>query len=451
MKIILMNSFNKLFELRFVCIANLRSNVSKLRLILTRLPGFLLIAVTSMMSTSAYADFMAGDASAATLSPDGVRKNPANFAFISNGYFDLSPRLFEINTLHVRYPGFGTVPKETRGISPMSALSFAPFSVDPSKSRLGVVLSEVLPPIGIELEFKKLPLVILDQLMFVNIKTKAQVRFGLGGAIAYRASDRMGFGLSGSFRSIGLHSSLRTPEDGSEIAAIKTDVTQLTFTAGLRYIAVPGRLAFGVSSNLISLMELKNTFEGGFADFAGGGGGSGGGGANTQFGQSILAGMHLMATPRISLRTDVQYTMANRSERRFSIVDLEEQPVDSYDTVALRVGSKYSLSDRDSLTGGYVYEPARVGPGERGPGTTTGFGTIDYIPVFVGLDDLKPYHRVVAGFGRNFDRMRGYDRWTVAGGIAYQISSLGIDENGELPGAYRQKKILFPAQVTYRY
>lgn len=420
--------------------------------IVATLGSFLVGTVISLFgfSTSARADFMAGDASAATLSPDGVRKNPANFAFVSNGYFDLSPRIFEVNSLFVRYPGFATVPKEIRGISPMSALSFAPFSVDPSKNRLGFVLSEVLPPIGIQLEFKKLPLVILDQLMFVDIKTKAQVRFGLGGAVAYRASERLGVGLSASFRSVSLQSSLRTPDDGAEIASIKTEVTQMSVTGGARFVAIPGRLAVGISSILVSMIQLKNSFDGGFTNVAGGAERAGST-PNILFGQSILVGMHLMATPRVSVRTDIQYSMANRSERRFSIVDLEEQPVDSYDTIGLRLGSKVSISAQNSLTGGYVYEPARVGPGERGPGTKTGFGTIDYIPVFVGLDDLRPYHRFVAGLARNFGRMKGFDRWTLAGGLAYQVSSLGIDENGELPGAYRQKKLIFPVQVTYRY
>jgi hypothetical protein len=32
-----------------------------------------------------------------------------------------------------------------------------------------------------------------------------------------------------------------------------------------------------------------------------------------------------------------------------------------------------------------------------------------------------------------------------------QEASRGVDENGELPGAYRQRKLIFPVQVTYRY
>jgi hypothetical protein len=161
--------------------------------------------------------------------------------------------------------------------------------------------------------------------------------------------------------------------------------------------------------------------------------------------------MHMMATARLSLRLDIEYTVANAGERRFSIVDLEEQPLDAYDTLAVRFGSKLAISARDSLTAGYVYEPAGVGDGERGKGTKTGFGTIDYVPIFVGIEDLKPYQRIVAGFGRTFGRMKGYDRWSVAGGVALQEASRGVDENGELPGAYRQRKLIFPVQVTYRY
>lgn len=416
-----------------------------------RLVGLVASLVATIFSTPARADFLAGDASAATLSPDGVRKNPANFAFISNGYFDMSPRIYEVNSLFVRYPGFGTVPKETRGISPMSAMSFAPFSVDGAKSRLGFVLTEVLPPISLDFEVKRLPLIILDQLMFLNVKSKVQVRGGIGGAIAFRATDRLGLGVAGNYRNIGLHSSLQTPEDEAEVAAIQTDVTQVTFSGGLRYVAVPGRLAIGISSVLVSLFEVKNSFEGGFAEFAGGDTSENQAGASAQMGKSLLAGMHMMATARLSLRLDFEYTVANASERRFSIVDLEEQPLDAYDTLAVRFGSKLSISARDSLTAGYVYEPAGVGDGERGKDTKTGFGTIDYVPIFVGIEDLKPYQRIVAGFGRTFGRMKGYDRWSVAAGIALQEASRGIDENGELPGAYRQRKLIFPVQVTYRY
>lgn len=412
-----------------------------------------IVAIFSVLCRQAQADYLAGDASAATLSPDGVRKNPANFAFISNGYFDMSPRIYEINSLFVRYPGFGTVPKETRGISPMSAMSFAPFSVDAAKSRLGFVLSEVLPPISVSLEVKRLPIMALDQLMFLNVKTKAQVRFGIGGAVAFRATDRLGFGLSAGFRSIGLHSSLRDIEDGAEIAALRSDLTMINATIGMRYVAIPGRLAVGLSTVALSVMELKNSFEGGFAELAGDAGNSSGApvGANAQFGKTFLAGIHYIATARLSLRSDIQYTAANPNEQRFSIVDFEEQPLDTYDTLAFRMGGKFAVSDSGSLTMGYVYEPAAIGAGERGKGTTTGFGTIDYIPIFVGLDDLKPYHRIVWGASHSFDRKKNYDRWTISGGLAYQLASRGVDENGELPGAYRQRKIVFPVQVTYRY
>lgn len=134
------------------------------------------------------------------------------------------------------------------------------------------------------------------------------------------------------------------------------------------------------------------------------------------------------------------------------MVDFEEQYVDSYDTFAVRAGAKLLTSSKSAFSAGFVYEPAAVGSGERGADSTTGFGTIDFIPIFAGIDELKPYTRVVMGYGQSFGHTKaGYDKYSIAGGVAYQQSSLGIDEKGELPAAYAQRKIIFPLQLLYRY
>src|SRR4051794_18917296 len=80
-------------------------------------------------------DPMTGDVTAATSTPEGVRRNPANFAFMDYGFVAALPRIYEINQLSVHYVGSDPIVRETRGISPMSALSFAPANVDGEKQR----------------------------------------------------------------------------------------------------------------------------------------------------------------------------------------------------------------------------------------------------------------------------------------------------------------------------
>jgi hypothetical protein len=402
------------------------------------------------LAPQASADTMTGGAAAAVPSPSGITLNPGNLAFVEDSFLDLSPRLYEINKVLIRYPGFKTITWAQKGISPLAALSFAPRTGDPKKTKFRILINEIVPPISVPFAIKGIPVLILDQLATFDVKTTVNIRGAIGGAISYRLHPRIGFGLSAGYRSASLDNNLRVQGETSDLATLTASVELVSVTAGVRFVAVPGRLALGIASMVFSSQSLKNSIKGDIVNAAG----------DiieptvsetTQSFKTLLVGSHLVITRNVSLRLDLLYTRANQNEQRFSLVDLENQYVESYDSVGLRVGTKIWTDQGNVVAFGYTYEPSSIGSGQRGPETETGFGIQDYVLVLAGIDELKPYHRIVGAVGRSFGFEKGIAHWNAMVGFAYQVATLGIDENGEQPGAFTQQKYFFPVQITYRF
>jgi hypothetical protein len=408
------------------------------------------LLLSPLCSPAALCDTMTGGAAAAIPSPSGIALNPGNLAFVEDSFFDISPRIFEINKVSIRYPGFDTITSNQKGISPLAALSFAPRTGDEKKSNFRVLLNELVPPISVPFTLKGLPVLILDNLTTFDVKTTVNIRGAIGGAVSLRLGSRFGMGLSGNYRSAALENNLRVRGESADLATLSASVDLASVTVGMRFIAIPDRLALGLSTVAFASQKLENSIEGDIVNAAG----------NivpptaletTQILKSVLVGSHLIINPYVSVRLDFLYSRANPDEQRFSLVDLENQPLESYDSVSVRVGTKIWTSYSNVFSLGYTYEPASVGSGQRGPGTETGFGIQDYVLVLAGIDELKPYHRVVAGGGKSFGFEKGIAHWNAMVGIAYQIATLGIDEEGEQPGAFAQQKFFFPGQLTYRF
>lgn len=121
---------------------------------------------------------------------------------------------------------------------------------------------------------------------------------------------------------------------------------------------------------------------------------------------------------------------------------------------------------------GFRYEPASLGPGNRGSEPLVGFGTINLVQIIAGLTPLTPYTMVAAGVQMGLiTKQPGrlpqssklekspqtthlgapYYQLMVEWGIAYTYASLGIDSTGELPGAYLYRKVSVPLGLIYRF
>jgi hypothetical protein len=133
-----------------------------------------------------------------------------------------------------------------------------------------------------------------------------------------------------------------------------------------------------------------------------------------------------------------------------------------YSTLAVRTGASVNIVEGSNLLAGFRYEPASLGPGSREDGGKSGYGTLELVKLFAGMDDLRPYWEAALGLERSFGKKRGAGRskspaaasfhpWTARLGLTYRRASLGIDEDGELPGAYLHTKVTIPAQLTYMF
>jgi hypothetical protein len=220
---------------------------------------------------------------------------------------------------------------------------------------------------------------------------------------------------------------------------------------------VPGRLAVGAAFGLDNMHSDRLAIESPLLDAAPTAGEAApeDDGSETSLVNplnSILVGAQLVAG-RMRLLGDVQYTRANKDQEAFSIVEFKKKRKDVYDTLAVRTGAIFAMTDTGDALVGFRYEPASLGPGSRSGGDgdgAIGFGTQDVVMMFAGFETLTPYWQLGLGARLSFGRHKTYNAWSVASGLVYRRASLGIDENGEQPGAYLLEKTFVPVTVTYK-
>jgi hypothetical protein len=452
--------------------------------------------LTLLGAPRAAADPLTGGTAAAVSTAEAADANPANAAFIDRTQFMIAPEIFKQESLQIRYPGFETISQNESGMG--SILSFGkPSFIFKLTPRLGIG-GYVVPPLGLGTEIKKdkIPIVVLDTLNYVDLAGKGTLDGAGQLVVGYRFTDRFGFGMKASFQSVTFDATLTPSEGGDPLVTIHGEQTSLDVTTGLRYDAVPGRFAVGTAFGLINSSKNKMDVESSLMSATGEGDEGGGGGEGGQGGtaatvanplNSFLVGIQAGLGSKIRLLADAKYTRANKSEVAFSLVDLKEKPKDVHDTLGARFGAILGITSGANGLVGFRYEPASLGAGSRGDDGLVGFGTTELVQVFAGLGDMTPFWEAALGMQWGFspkagereggeregrrgrgekgekgekgerergDRGRrppqGYYEWTVSLGVAYRRASLGIDENGELPGAYLYKKTFIPLTVVYK-
>lgn len=412
-------------------------------------------------ATVARADTMLGGAGAAYATPEGANSNPANAAWVDRSQIDWHPEVFTNSTLHVRYPGFETT---TKGDSGMGGLLGNPGFIYKVNPRLGIG-GYAVPPLPIELDIKakKIPVVVLGAQNFVDIEGKGSLGGAARGIAGYRLTDNFGIGVSVSFLSVNFEGDLLA--DGNSLAHIKLATTDIVLNSGIRWDVVPGKFAVGVAVGVAKITNTDLVLDSPLL------GAAGGDGADTESApktstvplNSVLVGVQYVVNPKIRILADVQYDRVDKEATGQSIVDFKTKRKDVYDTVSPRFGAILSVIDRGNILVGGRYDPASVGAGSRSAeDPSLGFGTIDLVMIFMGQGSLTPGYQIGGGMQMGFSPKsdtnakgkktgRAYYAWTVGAGFTYRYASLGIDEEGELPGAYQQKTYGIPASVTYRF
>ena len=442
-------------------------------------PGLLLPAM--LLGGRALADPFIGDAGAAYSTSDGAVINPANAAFVDRTQIFFEPSLFSQSELDVRYPGFPPTDTTNNGVSAAS-MSDAPSFIWKPTPRLGLGGYALPPGIGANISKNGIPVILLGQQSYVDLKAAGTLE-GAGQVIAgYRVSDRFGVGLNLTFQSIKLNATL-TPQGSSDpLATIAGTQTQTTLTLGVRLDPLPGRLALGaavilvsqsnqnlsVSSPLLGGVGSGSSGSSGSSGTNGSGRGSGGGLGGASSGSTLplagaTVGMQVALGSKIRVLADGVYTHVDKTQTGFSLVQLKEETKDVHDTLAVRTGAILRLLDNGNVLVGYRYEPASLGEGSTGPNGQIGFGTQDLVMVETGMQDLTPYQQFGVGLQLGFspkvihppkgsnEPVHGYYEWTIETGVVYKQASLGIDQNGELPGAYLYTQTSIPVGILYKF
>jgi hypothetical protein len=424
--------------------------------------------LTLGISSLASADPLVGDVGAAYSTAEGAGVNPANAAFLDRTQAMFVPEIFKTESLSVRYPGFEPTTVSDNGLGSILSAGRPSFIFKPN-SRFGIG-GYLIPPVGIEVEIhkQKIPVVVLGQQSFVDLDAVGRPDV-IGQAImGYRFTDRLGVGLNLGIQAISFDATL-TPSDGSDpLATVKGSQSDINTAVGARYEAVPGKLALGVAFGLVNIHKQSMTIDSSLLSTASGedsaaAGDDGGETETTTPLNQIVFGFQAGLGSRLRLLGDFYYPRADKSGQSFSLVDLKQKTRDVHDTLAVRAGIIAGLTDAANATLGFRYEPASLGAGTKGDDGLAGFGTIEVVEIFTGLAPMVPFWQVSGGIQSGFspramprskkdkDEARGYYQWLVGTGIVYRRASLGIDENGELPGAYLYKKVSIPVSVTYKF
>jgi hypothetical protein len=423
---------------------------------------------------------LAGGTAAARPSAKTASTNPAHAATLPRSTFEASPTLFQSETIRARYVGADPVVRSNSGVG--NILSFSPALIWKPNAKLGVGITEIIPPITLELDpIRKVPLNILGQVNYVDLVVKAKPKGGLGGLVGYELSDNFAVGVKAGFRSIGAEVDARSSDSGASIATILIDDFSLDVEAGFTWTVIPDKFTVGASTGVFSMRQSEQAVSSPLLGAAGGaaGEGAGEGGSKSSAGvplSGVLIGTEFQFSPLSRLWLDLDWKRAAPS-KAFSLVELREKDKDVYDTLSVRVGTALDvLPNGGSLLAGFRYEPSPIGPGGTGEGSRTGFGSLDTAQIFAGQGELRPSWSLAGGarfgFGRPLRSLDDKERarvrrsrksgpsgqaaanlttYTLGAGLAWQSASLGIDEAGELPGAFTQTRLSVPVEFSWRF
>ncbi|MCX6106841.1 MAG: hypothetical protein NTY08_13525 [Proteobacteria bacterium] len=423
-----------------------------------------------VVSGTASADPLIGDAAAAYSTADAAEANPANAAFLDYTQFSYVAEILKSDSIDIRYPNFTPTTLTYSGVAtPLNKPGFI-WRANPQIS-LGAVLVPPLP-VAINIKKNRVPVVVVGTQNYVDLTVAAKVR-GIGTAtFAYRVSDRLGLGIGANLLALSFTAKMVPSSGGTPLADLDGSVRQLAIVLGARFVAIPGILQLGLAATVLSqdskVLNVSSPFvAGGSASDPAQRDGSKSQAFQTL--SSVLLGSQIAISPRIRLLADVRYTRADKSQVSFSLVTLKKGTQDLHDTLSVRTGTLVNMMPNLNLLLGFRYEPSSIGPGSRGDTPLVGFGTVNLVEILAGLAPITPYTMIAAGVqiglmpshynqlsrGGKLDKKSQnsspYFKLLLESGVAYSYASIGIDKTGELPGTYVYRKIGIPVGIIYRF
>ena len=454
----------------------------------------LIASVASLGSFTLASPFTMGVSSAL---PDAqnAQHNPALAGVMEQSEVMASPSISIENKFLLRYPDSGTIDKSLGLMGDLT--SFIPAFIYKVNPRLGIGISEFVPPLKVKQKINAVPIVILNSTQLIDINADVTMRGALGGTIGYRLSEFMSLGAKFSYRSVRIVADVIPAEGGDSLAIQHMDQTTTSLLAGILLEVIPQRLRLGLSAVIYGTNATSTSVESAFVAQQDNSDGFGKSKvtASANFSQFIAGGAWLLS-PRRFIAADIDYKAADSAAKEFSMVDFQEKPVDGYARLDFRMTGEWSISHTTSLVGGYALENAGKGSGRRSDGGVSdggvsdggvsdggvndgdgdpgkaGFGIGDVIQIYTGQASLVPAQSFMGGIKLYFlnanangdtpeitgqKAQQGSPKqldstgWIIAAGLGYRKASLGIDENGELPGAYQQTRIYVPFEITRRF
>jgi hypothetical protein len=406
------------------------------------------------------------ESKAASITP--FPDNPASGAFLQQSSASLKITPISIDDVKLRYVGSETIAKKNE--SPLSFADIRTGVVFKPSRRWGLGIGEILPPVSVERKITSIPIVVLNQVNFVDLKVNASVKYGFSFFGHYLLNDRLGLGLGIAGRKIDVKA--EGTSQGSKLFDGSFVLTDNKLSVGLNYDASPNRLRIGLSALVYASNGISAKIDTPLASGAQGGGLKGTDQTSNKFMSEFLMGVEFQVNPLLTIYSDGLWRRADPSQEEFSIVDLVSKKKDIHDTLSYFGALSYMVRPSQFGLATFTYEPSPIGPGSKGEGGLSGFGMKETILLYSGFGDLLPAWSLGAGYqygeelptqddtgragrpgkGRSdkvkkLERTSLKDRITFSIGVRYRRASLGVDLDGELPGAYSQTKLQFPISL----
>jgi hypothetical protein len=418
-------------------------------------------------------EFALAESKAASVMPYAA--NPASGAFLERNSGSLYLTPLSSNDVKLRYVGSETLVKKAD--SPFSFSDIQIGVVTKITKHIGLGVGEIIPPVSVQRKISGIPVVILNQVNFVDLDVVANVKYGFSFFGSYLVNNRLSLGIGAAGRQIDIKASGGT--EGGKIFDGHFVMTNNSVTIGANYVVIPDRLRIGVASSIFASDSFTALIETPLSSGAGGAAGGAGPKSSAQtsnrFLADFLSGFEFSPNKFATIYSDFLWKRVDQSQREFSVVDLVEKKKDIQNTLSYFGGVKYKVKDEQYGLLSVSYEPSAIGPGSKGENGLSGFGMKETILLYSGFGDLVPAWSLMASiqFGdglkvlteeksvskqikakqdeRRASKRKIWDQFTVTAGVRYRRASLGVDLDGELPGAYSQVKLQFPVSVQVSF
>ena len=414
---------------------------------------------TATNASLALATPLLGDVAAVYDSPEAAVDNPANAGFIAHSGLAGSAEGMKFEKVAARYPGLDPITIQNSGLSVPLAKPGIVYKASP---RLGVG-GFVVPPVPYTFEVtkKQLPVILLGQPFYLSATVKAQLLGAASFIMGYRLSNNFGIGIGGDYTAVKFNAVMSEFQSGTTLAVVDGSAVLANAIIGARIMLANGRIGLGMATSVMQMQQTKldissPLINGGSAQDSLKAATSG---LNKQKSfTNMLVGLRLKPNSSLTFMGEVRYTRSDPEQESVSIINLKKEAVDVRDVMAIRAGVVLNAAPRVNLLSGFRFEPSPIGPGRLGDDPRVGFGTMEFLMAAAGLAPLGEYYMVAGGLQLGVlqaphkqgssDR---YWRLIIEGGLAFTEASIGIDETGEMPGAYYYRKIAAVGGLKFNF